>query len=103
MVQKEQGERGADSADVRREGIDRGKELEQARERAAEEMEKRCERVRERMVSGRYPMQADNPLLNATDEQIRAYIRKRREEFQPKLEEYERERAKRIAESKKLS
>ena len=59
-------------------------------------MEKRCERVRERMMAGTFPMAEDNPLLNASDEEIRAYIRKRREEFGPKWEAY-------LAEQKRLN
>jgi hypothetical protein len=44
-----------------------------------------------------YPMAADNPLRDMTDDEIRAYIRKRREEFMApggKWDQYQAEQAK---------
>lgn len=55
--------------------------LEAERRRNAVEMEKRVTRIREHMASEKYPMTPDNPLYNASDDEVRAYIRKRREEF----------------------
>jgi len=48
---------------------------------AAKAMEERCARVAAWMDSGTYPMKPDNPCIEMTDEEMRAYIRKRREEF----------------------
>jgi hypothetical protein len=57
-------------------------EVEEQRQKNAAEMDKRVKRIRERLASGTYPMQDDNPLLHASDDEVRAYIRKRREEFE---------------------
>lgn len=56
-------------------------ELEQQRKKNAAEMDERVNRIRERMMSGNFPMEPDNPLLNSSDEETRAYIRRRRDEF----------------------
>jgi hypothetical protein len=56
-------------------------DIEAQRQRNKVEMDARLVRIRERLQSPDCPMESTNPLLNASDDEIRAYIRKRRQEF----------------------
>jgi hypothetical protein len=76
--------------------MDDQKQVEEQRKRAAEDMDERCRRIAAWMQSETYPMKPDNPLLNASDDDVKAYIRKRREEFMApggKWEKYQAEQA----------
>jgi hypothetical protein len=70
--------------------------VEEQRKKNKEEMDARCERIAEHVASEKYPMTPDNPLYNASDDEVRAYIRKRREEFMApggKWDAYQAEKA----------
>jgi hypothetical protein len=71
-----------DATETWEDKMEKNADLETQRIQNQAAMDERIARIGAYMASGDYPMTPDNPLLGATDDEVRAYIRKRRAEFE---------------------